>query len=214
MKITMNCDKCNEALDQYLDDELGEAEVRELLLHVDSCDECSAGLARKKALRQTLKAMRYAPPEKGFYDRMLEETVKTTQKNEAMFWGSAGLGAAMAASVIAWLVLVLPADQMQDIEALQLAGVSISLNVEKTVRVSFESVSELEDATLIVQVPPGVEISGYDSKTEIKWTTDVSRGVNILALPIVVRSGMGGTILARLEHSGKSKTFQFNVDVT
>ena len=210
----MNCDNCIETLDRYLDGELGEAADRDLESHVDSCDRCSARLAQKRALRRALKVMPYVPPEHGFYDRVLEETVKTTQRNEAMFWGSAGLGAAVAASVIAWLVLVLPADQMEDIDALQLTGVSISLNVEKTVRVSFESVSELEDAVLTVQVPPGVEISGYDGKSEIKWSTDVTRGVNILALPIVVRSGMGGTILARLEHSGKSKTFQFDVDVT
>ena len=99
-------------------------------------------------------------------------------------------------------------------EAEQLSGVTISLNVEKTVRVSFESVSELQGATLTVQLPPGVEISGYEGQREISWSTDVTQGVNILALPLMLREGSGGTIVARIEHSGKSKAFQLDVDVS
>lgn len=210
----MNCDNCINGLDQFLDGELDEASVHEIQAHCRLCVGCGAKLERKRKLRRALKAMPYQPPVEGFYDRVLEQTVKTTQRNEVMYWTSAGLGSAIAASVVAWLVLVLPVDYREDIDSAQLPGVTISLNVEKTVRVSFESVSELPGAVLTVRLPPGVEISGYDTKKEIKWSTDVIEGVNILSLPIVVRSGFGGTVFARIEHSGKSKTFQFDVNIT
>jgi len=210
----MNCISCTELLDQYLDDELAEAVAGQVRSHTESCPECSALLQRKTGLRQALRAIPCVPPVEGFYDRALEQTVKTTQRNEIKFWTSAGLGTAIAASVVAWLVLVLPVDQTEEIDAAQLAGVTISLNVEKTVRVSFQSVRELPGAMLTVQLPPGVEISGYANQSEIAWSTDVTRGVNILSLPIVVRSGSGGTIVAQIEHSGKSKSFRFDVSVS
>lgn len=210
----MNCDKCIETVDQYLDDELDEASAHAVQLHTMQCGDCNAAVERKRRFRQALKAMPYVPPVDGFYDRTLEQTVKLTQRNEVMYWASAGLGTAIAASVIGWMVLVMPVDYTQDIEAEQLSGVTISLNVEKTVRVSFESVSELQGATLTVQLPPGVEISGYEGQREISWSTDVTQGVNILALPLMLREGSGGTIVARIEHSGKSKAFQLDVDVS
>ena len=211
--MTMNCDNCIEALDQYLDGELGEVSVREFEVHVEQCRDCNATLEHKRKLRQALRAMPYTPPLDGFYDRVLERTVTTIHRNEVKYWTSAGIGAAIAASVVAWLVLVLPVDYSEDIDSAQLAGVTISLNVEKTVRVSFDSVSELQGATLSVQLPPGVYVSGYDDRNEITWSTNVTQGVNILSLPIIVRSGTGGTILARVEHAGKSKSFKFEVSV-
>jgi len=210
----MNCISCTELLDQYLDDELAEAVAGQVRSHCEGCRECNVLLQKKARLRQALSAMPYVPPIEGFYDRALEQTVKTTQRNEIKFWTSAGLGTAIAASVVAWLVLVLPVDQRVEIDAALLAGVTISLNVEKTVRVSFQSVRELPGATLTVQLPPGVEISGYANQSEIAWSTDVTQGANILSLPIVVRSGNGGTIVAQIEHSGKSKSFRFDVSVS
>jgi hypothetical protein len=65
-----------------------------------------------------------------------------------------------------------------------------------------------------VQLPDGVEIVGYEGRDSVRWTTTVKAGTNILELPIIVRSGTGGAIHARLEHEGKKKTFAFAVKVT
>lgn len=210
----MNCDNCIELLDCYLDGELAEGDAASLRTHCESCADCETRLQKKIALRQALSAMPYAGPEDGFYDRVLETTVTTTQRSEMKFWTTAGLGAAVAASIVAWMVLVLPVEYSRDIDAAELDGITIGLNVEKTVRVSFESVQDLESATLTVQLPPGVEIAGYGDRSEISWSTNVTQGVNILALPIIVRSGNGGTVLAQVEHAGKSKSFKFDVSVS
>lgn len=210
----MKCHSCVKLLDQFLDGELAEASARDFEAHVNACSDCQIALERKRSLREALRQMPVTPAVHGFYDRALELTVKTTHRSEMKFWASAGLGTAIAASIIAWLVLILPANQTEETDAAHLAGVTISLNVEKTVRVSFESVTKLENVTLRVQLPPGVEISGYQDRREIAWSTDVTPGINILSLPVIVRSGKGGTIVARLEHSGKSKSFKFDVIVS
>lgn len=208
----MHCDQFQQTLDPLLDGELDAAVSRDLELHLETCDACAAIRSRKVALRQTLKAIPVPPPEDGFLDAVVEETVINTHRNETRFRATAGIGAAIAASLVAWLVLVLPADLPTAPEG-TLESVNITMNVEKTFRVTFESKRELQAAAISVELPPGVEIVGYEGRASVRWRTTVTAGTNILELPIIVRSGNGGAVLARLEHEGKQKTFEFAVKV-
>jgi anti-sigma factor RsiW len=210
----MNCDQFQENLDPFLDEEIEEALLGQFQAHAPSCDVCADVLSRKKDLRQALKSMPVPPPADGFLDTVIEQTLVRTHRNEAWFWSSAGAGGAVAAGVIAWLMLALPADLPRDADQALLDTVTITLNIEKTIKVSFESVRELQAATLSVQLPPGVEVVGYDGRDSISWTTTIKPGTNILELPIIVRFGNGGLIVARLEHEGKKKSFEFDVAVT
>ena len=125
---------------------------------------------------------------------------------------TAGIGGALAAGIVAWLVFALPTDlPTPSVDTME--TVSITMNVEKTFRLTFDSKHELQAAAISVQLPDGVEITGYEGRDNVRWTTTVKAGTNILELPIVVRSGNGGAILARLEHEGKQKTFEFAVKV-
>ena len=208
----MHCDQFQQNLDPFLDGELDEALSRDVETHLETCDACAAVRSLKEALRQTLRAMPVPPPEDGFLDAVVEETVINTHRNETRFRATAGIGAAIAASLVAWLVLVLPADLPTPPES-TLESVTITMNVEKTFRVTFESKRELQAAAISVELPPGVEIVGYEGRDSVRWRTTVTAGTNILELPIIVRSGNGGAVLARLEHEGKQKTFEFAVKV-
>lgn len=209
----MNCDQFRQSLDPYLDGELDAALSREVDSHSVECVACSSLRIRKEALRRTLRSIPVTPPEDGFIDSVLEETIINTHRNETRFRTTAGIGGAIAAGLIAWLVLVLPADlPTQPEDAIE--TVSITMNVEKTFRLTFDSKNELQAAAISVELPDGVEIVGYEGQDLVQWTTTVKAGTNILKLPIVVRSGNGGEIHARLEHEGKQKTFAFAVKVT
>ncbi len=208
----MNCDQFQHNLDPYLDGELDTALSQTLELHSAECDACSALRTRKEALRHTLRSIPVPRPEDGFLDSVVEETMISTHRNETRFRATAGIGGAIAAGIVAWLVLVLPADLPTPNEA-TIETVSITMNVEKTFRLTFDSKHELQAAAISVQLPDGVDIVGYEGRDSVRWTTTVKEGTNILELPIVVRSGNGGAILARLEHEGKQKTFEFAVRV-
>ena len=209
----MNCEQYNENLDRLLDDELEESLVPQYQAHTADCADCAAALRRKQALRQALKSMPLPPPADGFLDSVVEQALIRTHRNEKRFWSSAGLGGAIAAGVIGWLVLTIPADLPQSTDQLSLDVVTISLNVEKTFKLKFDSTRELQAATLSLQLPAGLEVVGYEGQTSVKWTTTVKPGTNILQLPIIVRSGNGGAILARVEHEGKQQSFEFVVTV-
>ena len=208
----MHCNQFQQNLDPFLDDELDEALSRDIESHQQECAACAAARSRKEALRQTLKAIPVPPPEDGFLDAVVEETLINTHRNETRFRATAGIGAAIAAGVVAWLVLVLPAELPTQPEAM-LETVTITMNVEKTFRLTFDSKRELHAAAISVDLPKGVEIVGYEGRDSVRWRTTVNAGTNILELPIIVRSGKGGAVLARLEHEGKQRTFEFAVKV-
>ena len=134
-------------------------------------------------------------------------------REEVRFWSTAGIGGAIATGVIAWLIVSLPAELPSAVEQGSLDTVTISLNVEKTFKLTFESSREMQAATLFLKLPTGVEVPGFEGLDTVAWTTAIEKGSNVLELPIIVRSGDGGTILARLEHQGKQKSFLFAVTV-
>lgn len=208
----MYCEQFRQNLDPFLDGELDEALSREVDSHSGLCETCAALRTRKEALRRVLKAIPVPSPADGFLDAIVEEAIINTHRNETRFRATAGIGAAIAAGVVAWLVLVLPAELPTQPEA-TLETVTITLNVEKTFRLTFDSKRELQAAAILVELPPGVEIVGYEGQDSVRWRTTVKAGTNILELPIIVRSGNGGEVLARLEHEGRQKTFEFAVKV-
>ncbi|MDH3613734.1 MAG: zf-HC2 domain-containing protein [Gammaproteobacteria bacterium] len=209
----MNCDQYRQSLDPYLDVELEASVARELESHAAGCPECAAQLEKKQRLRQALRTMPVTPPDDGFLDSVVGQTVVNTHRNATWFWSSAGVGGAVAAGVIAWLILVLPGDLPTPDSVAELESVAISLNVEKTFRLTFDSQSELQDATLTVRLPDGIEVVGYEGRGSVRWTTNVKSGTNILKLPLIVRSGDGGAVFAQIEHEGKQKSFEFAVTV-
>jgi len=209
----MNCDQYRQSLEPYLDAELEASVARELETHLADCSDCTDARDRQRRLRQALRSMPVTPPEEGFLDSVVGQTVVRTHRNEAWFWSSAGLGSAVVASAIAWLILAVPVNPPASNSIAELETVAISLNVEKTFRLTFDSQRELQDATLTVSLPAGVEVVGYEGRGSVRWTTDVKPGTNILELPLIVRSGDGGEVLARIEHQGKQKSFEFAVTV-
>lgn len=209
----MNCDQYRQNLDLYLDAEIEASVAGKLDAHLAGCGDCAAALSGKQQLRQALRAMPVTPPEDGFLDSIVGQTVVSAHRNETWFWSSAGIGGAVAAGVIAWLILILPADLPAPTSPADLEMVTITLNVEKTFRLTFDSGTELQEATLTVHLPDGVEVVGYEGRDSIRWKTTVTEGTNILELPIIVRSGKGGEVLAKIEHEGKEKSFGFAVTV-
>ncbi len=210
----MNCDQFHSSINPYLDDELEPSARVQFEVHGGDCSVCSAALGRRRELRERLRSIPVPPAESGFLDSVVGQTIVETQRNESRFWLSAGIGGAVAASVVAWLVLALPAGLPTPRPSMDLETVSITLNTEKTFRLTFESERELQSASLTVQLPDGAEIVGYEGRNSVRWSTDIRPGTNVLELPVVVRSGNGGPVLAKIEHEGKEKAFRFAIEVT
>ncbi len=136
-----------------------------------------------------------------------------TQKHERRRWLATGFGSAVAAGQVGWMILGQPVNDSATVDQVPIAGMTVTIGNPKTIRFSINSAVELTDANLVVMLPAGIEVVGFDLQREIEWTTTIKKGPNILELPIVVLSGTGGTIFARVEHENRTKSFEFTISV-
>ena len=117
----LNCDQFLENLDASLDGELERDLTGDVEAHAASCRTCAAARMRKLELRGALRAMPVPPAEDGFLDSVVGHAMVETHHNSVWFWSSAGVGSAVAAGVIAWLVLALPSGLPTAADAPELA---------------------------------------------------------------------------------------------
>lgn len=151
----------------------------------------------------------------GFYDRALRRALHTGSRRQRNRWLMTGFGSAIAAGVLILLVSGLifntgetptPGDAIP--------GVSIALLAPSTVNLMFASNEALDDATLTVLLPEGIELAGFPGQREVSWQTSLAPGKNILPLQLVAVSPTGGEVLARLEHKDRNRTFRLRVKVS
>jgi len=209
----MNCHDCKENLDLYIDNELESSLRLRFEEHANECSRCSKMVSREHEMLTALQSIPAPMPQAEFFDQALARTITMTKTHDKKRWLLTGFGGAVAAGVVGWMILGQPMDTI-GIDQTPIARLSFTIGVSKTIRFSIDSAETLADAKLLVSLPEGVEIVGFDMQSEIDWTTTISKGPNILELPIVVYSGTGGTILARVEHENKTKTFEFTISIT
>ena len=91
--------------------------------------------------------------------------------------------------------------------------VSLTLERPETVRLVFNSAKPLQAATLSLALPENIELVGYDGRRELAWQTDLNEGRNLLQLPLIARGAVKDELVARVSHSGSSKTFRLRIGV-
>ena len=123
-----------------------------------------------------------------------------------------GFGGAVAAAMALWIVsgvfFTAP-----DVDAPALPSVTMAMEEPRTLNLVFSSAEPLEDATMTVFLPAGVEIDGFAGQREITWMTSLKEGENILPLTLIATSPIGGELLATLRHEDDDKTFRLQVTV-
>lgn len=151
----------------------------------------------------------------GFYDQALVRATHEGSRRQRNKWMMTGFGAAIAATIAAWMIggLLLNDPQLPAPEA-AIPGVTIALAEPRTVNLVFASAEALESATLTVSLPDGIELDGFPGQREITWETSLQQGKNLLPLTLVALTPAGGELLAHLEHDKRDRTFRLRVDVT
>lgn len=151
----------------------------------------------------------------GFYDQALVRATHEGSRRQRNKWMLTGFGAAIAATIAAWMVggLLLNDPQIAAPEA-AIPGVTIALAEPRTVNLVFASATALDSATLTVSLPDGIELDGFPGQREITWETSLQEGKNMLPLTLVALTPAGGELLAHLEHDDRDRTFRLLVDVT
>ncbi len=163
-------------------------------------------------LRVSLGDMPVPEPRPGFEDRVLanataaRSTAARASERGGMrdairqpaTWWAAAAGALAATLVCVALLWKQP-------DALAGASVVLALNESRDVSLVIDSERALEDATIRLYVTGSVTLAGYEQQQEIEWKTSLTPGPNLLSLPVFGRSPGNGSLIAEIEHEGRTR---------
>jgi hypothetical protein len=190
------------------------ASLRAAMDHVAECSDCQAALRAIDALR----ALREEPtPLAG--DAAIQRAVDTAlaanpaQRYRRGFWAGLASGAALAATVAAVAVGVWLFGNGGE-ASVGGPEVRVALNQRSDVTVTLESPEPLANAEVRVELRGAVELDGYMGQRELRWSTDLDRGINQLTLPVVALDASGGQVLVEVAHGRQRRTFVLDVRAT
>jgi len=166
-------------------------------------------------IQALLKDYPMAQPAAGFYDQALARATHEGTRRQRNRWILTGFGSAIAAGIVLWVIggFLLTAPDVPQPEA-SIPGIALTLEEPRTINLVFSSKSALDDATLTVSLPEGVEMAGFPGQREIAWKTSLVEGKNLLPLELIALTPAGGEVLARLEHDNRNRTFRLRVEVS
>ena len=164
---------------------------------------------------ELLKDYPMAEANAGFYDQALARATHEGTRRQRNRWVMTGFGSAIAAGLVMWLIggsfLTAPEAPVPTAE---IPGIAMTLEEPRTVNLVFASNSALDDATLTVSLPDGIELAGFPGQREISWQTSLDEGRNLLPLELIALTPVGGEVLARLEHDNRSRSFRLRIEVS
>ena len=102
-------------------------------------------------------------------------------------------------------------DPIDDDAPAAVPEVSIALNQPRNVTVTLESPEPLANAEVRVELRGALALDGYAGQRELRWLTNLDRGVNQLTLPVIALDASGGQVLVEVTHGDKRRTFVLDV---
>ena len=182
------------------------ASLRAAMEHAANCADCQSALRALEVIR-TLRDEPAPIVADGAIDRAVDRALATgpSQRYRRGFWTGLASGAAIAATIAAVAVGVLLWGSGG--APVAIPEVRAALNQPSNVTVALESPEPLENAEVRVELRGGVELDGYAGQRELRWSTDLDRGVNQLTLPVVAIDAHGGQVLVEVTHGQRRRTF-------
>jgi hypothetical protein len=158
-------------------------------------------------LRTGLSEMPVPEPRHGFVDHVLANATARKSAPEMRHmrvalrrpatWWAAGVGA--LAATLVWMALFVHSDAPRQ------PTLVLALNESREVPLVIDAERNLDGATIRLYVSGSVALAGYGDQHEIEWTTSLTQGANLLSLPVVARSAGDGSVVAEIEHEGRTR---------
>jgi len=151
----------------------------------------------------------------GFFDQALLRATHEGSRRQRNRWIMTGFGSAVAAGLVLWMVggFLLTTPDLPVANPV-IAGITMTLEEPRTINLVFASAEPLDSATLTVQLPDGIEMSGFPGQREVTWQTSLNAGKNLLPLKLIATSPLGGEVYATLRHDNRGRTFRLRVDIS
>jgi len=207
----MNCEDVIEQLVETEEDALSVLERGKLVAHLADCKSCQDALRGANALRMVRnQAVRTAP--EGLFDRVMTRATRSTISGakRSQFWTGAAFGGLLAAG-IAIAVVTLSTFEAPSSSLPEVPVITMALGEQQEVNIAIDAAKDLPGTTVNVTLSGGFEIVGFGMQRELSWITDLEKGVNRLALPLLAVDDTGGHLVVRLQHEGTMRIFRVDL---
>lgn len=183
--------------------------------HLESCRDCQD--AMRAVVLLGLESRRDVPPptERAFA-RAMKAAIRTEATQEPArtgFWPGAALGAALAASLVYAVVTLWPVAMPTGATSTTTSTPTVYLMPAevKQVAIAVHSETPISGAEIHVSLSGAIGLEGFAGQRELRWLTELDRGVNQLNLPIVALGEAGGQIMVDVLSGAQRKSFLFDV---
>jgi hypothetical protein len=213
----MNCHDIANLLDSREVLELTEAQQCAVNAHLRECSRCEDEWRAVRALWDVSTIPVPAPRADLFAEAMRLATAtgmrrQVRESRQPSFWLGAGVGGAIAASLVAAIMAFGPVPWTATDDA-GAPSITVALNEPRDVEVAITSAEALAQAEIRVVLTGGVRLAGFADRSELSWRADLDQGVNRLSLPVIAVNGNGGQVLVEVGHASKRQIFVVNVGV-
>lgn len=200
----MDCKKIMALRDDYLDGYLSEKEALAIREHIGHCLQCRHALDNDAEILRALRDIPASSPHPDFAARAFNAARTTHQKRQtkrlSVYWGTA-----LAACLAAWIMVAQPDKMVLQTPSAPVFSVTLKLHEQKTINLVVNAPQDLMNADVTIQLPRQLVMVGFPEKSEIKWTTNLRKGRNLLSLPIMAKGSGNVELVTRINHQNKSK---------
>jgi hypothetical protein len=207
--MEIDCQTVNDYIEDYLDGIIDDATQVGFQKHVEACLACQGRLARERVFRDALKSIPVPAPDPDFaacvFERAAAAYIRRPRINTSLM--------RLAASILVIIALGFIFKDTWRPNQPEWSEAFVRLNQPEEIRLVFYSKQDLDNITLRLEPPEGIELVGFENQREIVWQTDLVRGENLLVLPVIVRNREGGSLLAELRRGNQSKQFDLRIKV-
>ena len=124
------------------------------------------------------------------------------------------VGGALAASVAVAVTVWWVRPQPDSLASAANPRVALALHEVRAINVSLDSPEALTGAEIHVVLTGAIGLQGFAEQRDLRWTTDLDRGVNQLTLPLVALGPTGGQVMVEVQHGDKRRTFVVDVQTS
>ncbi len=209
----MNCEQTQQRLDDYLDGDLNLREEAELHAHLDQCKTCRVRVRQAEEVLTGLKVVKVPEMTPGFAHQAVRQAANQIKPRSHRTAFVAGFSSALVAGLALVFVIAGLLPDHSDISTEMLPQVAISVETPQTVNLAFDLANAIQNATLSIDLPEHIEVVGFPGLRRLSWQTNLTRGRNVLPLPLKGVAQTNGELVATVEHDGKTKSIRINVRV-
>jgi Putative zinc-finger len=214
----MNCEQVRSSISGFADDSLSGILHQAIANHVKRCDSCTLVLAQEQLLVEFLADSPAPEPRRDFFTDALR---KAREHHEGPDLGNVPLGVISAAACFlfgVFLTVLLQGNIDTDSDP---SATGIELTVEENkqldIHLQVSVSSDIDNAMMVIEVPPSLQIVGFEGINVLEWPVLLKKGKNVLALPVKARRHFSedqvSHLIARLKTGTQQKDFDIKVTI-